>query len=72
VPPKASVALPVGSTVVIEQAAGGEVAIAEGSGVTINHPSTAIAETAGQYAVVQVVKVATDTWTLFGNLAEAP
>ena len=72
VPPNTDVPFPIGSTVVIEQAGAGEVAIAEGSGVTINFPSTAIAETAGQFAVVQAVKIAADEWTLFGNLAAAP
>ena len=70
-PLNATLALPVGFTVTFEQIGAGEVAFEGESGVTLNYVSTSDPETAGQYAVAQLVKVATDTWSLFGNLAEA-
>jgi hypothetical protein len=72
VPAAASVVWPVGTTISIEQAGTGMVAIAGASGVTVNRVAGRETETAGQYAVVSIVNVAADTWTLFGLLAETP
>lgn len=68
IPPNASVAFPVDTVIALEQAGAGTVTIAPGSGVTLNSRGAAL-DTAGQYAVAQLKKVATDTWTVLGDLA---
>jgi hypothetical protein len=72
VPAVAGVAWPVGTTISIEQAGTGPVAIAGAAGVAINRVAGREPQTAGQYAVVSLVNVAADAWTLFGLLAETP
>ena len=68
VPTNASVAFPIGSTIAIEQAGAGKTTIAAAGGVTINYLSTLTLSIVGQYGVAQLVKTATDTWTLFGAI----
>lgn len=67
VPPNSSVAFPVGTQIDIIRMGAGEVSIAPGSGVTINSPdgSTSIRR---RYSQVSLIKTATDTWDLFGDL----
>lgn len=67
-PPNSSVAFPVNTVIAFEQGGAGVVTLTPGSGVTINSRGSALAS-AGQYAVAQVKKVATDTWTAIGDLA---
>jgi hypothetical protein len=71
VPPNSSVAFPIGSVVTLTQAGTGQVSVAEGSGVTVNFAASLTATTAEQFAVVQIKKVATDEWDLFGHLEAA-
>ncbi len=68
VQPNGTVAFPVGTTLTLEQSGSGAVTISAGAGVTINSAGN-LFKTNGQWAVVELVKKATNTWTLFGNLA---
>lgn len=67
IPPNSSVAFPVGTVIEMEQAGAGALSVAAGSGVTVNSRGTDLT-LAGQYAVAAVKKVATNTWTLTGDL----
>lgn len=68
IPPNSSVAFPVDTVITVEQAGAGTVTLTPGSGVTL-HSRGALLATAGQYAVAQLKKVATDTWTVIGDVA---
>lgn len=67
IPPNSSVAFPVDTVIEMEQAGAGALTVAAGSGVTINSRGTDLT-LAGQYGVAALKKVATDTWTLTGDL----
>jgi hypothetical protein len=67
IPPNSSVAFDIGTVIRVSHVGAGGVAILAGSGVTINKPSTDNM-TATKYSPVTLVKVATDTWDLFGSL----
>lgn len=67
IPPNGSVAFPVGTVIEMEQAGAGALTVAPGSGVTVNSRSADLT-LAGQYAVAFVKKVATNTWTMNGDL----
>lgn len=67
IPPNSSVAFPIGTVIEMEQAGAGALSVAAGAGVTINSRSSDLT-LAGQYAVAFVKKVATDTWTMNGDL----
>lgn len=67
IPTNASVAYAVGTELQFEQAGAGTVTIAAAGGVTVNSRGGAIT-TAGQYSVGVAKKVATDTWTLAGDI----
>jgi hypothetical protein len=71
VPPNSSVAFEVGQVITLVQYGSGQVTFSPGSGVTINKRSGLNAKAAGQYAVVQIKKIATDEWLLFGDLEVA-
>lgn len=68
VPPNASVALPINCQILVEQLGTGTTTIAAGGGVTIRSRDSLLA-LAGRYAVVVLIKDATDTWTLTGDRA---
>lgn len=68
IPPNSSVAYPTGTQLVIYQGGAGQVTIAAGSGVTLNSNGTKL-KLAGQYAVASLIKIATDTWIVTGNLS---
>lgn len=75
IPKNADVAFPLGAVLTYEQGGADPVSIvgdsdSDGS-VTVNVPATKLAETAELRAVVSAIKVATDTWTVIGYLAEA-
>jgi hypothetical protein len=72
IPAFADVAFPVGSMLTFEQAAAGPLTFTGASGVDINVAPTHLAATVDQHAVVQLIKVASDTWTIYGNLEVAP
>jgi hypothetical protein len=67
VPPNSSVAFPVGTQIDIIQIGAGKITLAQGSGVTINSKDGNKAIGA-QYVGVTLVKLATDTWNLTGDL----
>lgn len=68
VPLNATVAFPIGGQVTFEQAGAGTVTVDPAMGVTVNAVGAAT-DTSGQYAVAGLIKVDTDTWTLFGSIA---
>jgi hypothetical protein len=67
IPPHASVAFPVGTVIEFEQNGAGAVTVAPGSSVIINSRGSDLT-LAGQYAVAALKKVATNVWTLTGDL----
>lgn len=66
VPPNSDVAIPVNTTLTIEQSDVGVVTAAEGVGVTLNALDSGLS-TMGQYAVITLIKVDTDVWTVIGG-----
>ena len=66
IPPSSSVAFPIGTWIIIEMTGVAQVAIAAGSGVTIN-PSTKL-KVNGQYTSAVLIKEATDTWSWGGSV----
>ena len=67
VPPNSSVAFPVNTVITIEQQGAGVITITEGSGVTCNAFDGLLS--AGQYAGLSLIKVATNVWTVFGGVS---
>lgn len=67
VPTNASVAFPVGTQIILVQGNAGQVTIA-GAGVTFWSNGTK-QKLAGQYAAASIVKIATDTWVVAGNVS---
>jgi hypothetical protein len=67
VPPNSSVAFPIGTEISVLQNGAGAVTITEGSGVTINSKDSNT-KINGQYKLVELKKIATNTWVLTGNL----
>lgn len=71
VPPNSSVAFDIGTRVDIVQSGAGAVTVAAGSGVTINKPASFTLVLQEQWSQVTLVKVASDTWDLAGDLTAA-
>ena len=67
IPPNSSVAFPVGTKITIVQTGSGQTTIAPGSGVTINSADSAN-KTRVIYSSAQIIKTATDTWLLIGDI----
>jgi hypothetical protein len=67
VPSDTTANLPIGATVTFEQTGAGTVTFAADSGVTINSRG-AVLSTAGQFAVATIIKTASNTFTLTGDL----
>lgn len=65
---QATVAWPANVTIACERSGAGTVTFAPDTGVTINKVSSTLA-ISGQYGVAQLVRTASDTWTLFGALS---
>jgi hypothetical protein len=68
VPPNSSVAVPVGSSVVVAQKGAGQTTIDEGVGVTLLVDASLTLDLFAQYSVVSLLKIATDTWIVSGSL----
>lgn len=71
VPPNSSVAFPIGTEVTVIRTGAGLTTIAPGAGVTINYYSVSGSATRSikaQWAAATLIKRATDTWVLIGNL----
>lgn len=67
VPPNSSVAFPIGTQILMVQKGVGQCTITAGSGVTIYSEDSKV-KTVGQYALATLIKCASDTWYLGGNL----
>jgi len=65
VPTNASVAFPIGTQILLYQGGAGQVTIS--SSATLRSEGSKF-DTADQYAIAGLVKVATDEWVAFGNL----
>lgn len=70
VPPNSSVAFPVGTRIDIGQDGAGQMTVAAGAGVTIRTPETL--KIRKQWGKATIIKRATDTWDIEGNLEAAP
>lgn len=68
VPPNSTIAFAIGTTLNQIQAGAGQVTVSAGAGVTINKPTGYNAKTRAQGSAFCLVKVATDTWDLVGDL----
>ena len=66
VPTNASVAFPVGTQILLYQGGAGQVTVS--SSATIRSQGTKL-KINGQYGVAGLLKIATDEWVAFGNLA---
>ena len=66
VPLNATVAFATGAIINIQQIGAGQVTVAGAAGVTLNGTGT---KTRAQWSAASLVKTATDTWTLIGDLA---
>lgn len=68
VPPNSSVAFPVNTRIDYGQYGAGQTTVTAGAGVTIRSASGKL-KTTGQYSGASLVKIGTDEWWLFGDLA---
>lgn len=68
VPPNSSVAFATGTRIDIIQKGAGQTTIVAGSGVTLNSKGSAL-KLSGQYAGASLIKYATDTWFVVGDLS---
>lgn len=67
VPPNSSVAFTTGTQITVVQTGSGTTTIAAGSGVTINSADSAL-DLRVQYSACTLLKTATDTWLLIGDI----
>ena len=67
IPTNAGTAFPIGTRIELIQGGAGQVTVAPTGGVTVNS-SGGKTKLAAQYAVATILKVATDTWYLFGDI----
>ena len=68
IPANGDVAYPIGTNLAFEQQGAGAITFTAATGVTLRYPSNLTPVSNGQYSVVQMIKVAANEWTLFGNL----
>lgn len=69
IPPNSSVAYPIGTSLSIRQVGAGATSLIAGSGVVINNLSVSL-QLRKQNSTVQVLKVGTNEWDLFGDITE--
>jgi hypothetical protein len=67
VPTNASVAYATGTQILLAQIGAGQVTVAAAGGVTVSSRGSAL-KIAGQYGMATIVKTATDTWILSGDI----
>lgn len=67
VPAEASVDFPTGANITLEQTGAGLLSVTAASGVTIN--AYGGLDSYGQYAGLSLIKVGSDTWTVYGGTA---
>jgi len=68
VPENSSVAFPIGTQILLYQGGAGQVTISPAGAVTIRSEDSKL-KIKGQYGVGGLLKVSTDEWVAFGNLA---
>lgn len=68
VPLNSSVAFPIGTQILIYQSGAGQTTIVATGGVTIRSQGSKL-KIGGQYGVGGLLKIGTDEWVAFGNLA---
>lgn len=68
VPPNSTVAFPVGTQILLHQLGAGQTTVVAAGGVTINRHSYFSLKLRGQYSTAMLIKIATDTWILSGQL----
>jgi hypothetical protein len=68
IPTNAAQPFPTGTMLTYQQNGAVAVTFAAAGGVTLRVPAAYLAATAELYAVVQVVKVATNEWVIYGHL----
>ena len=66
-PQDSAVAFPTGSQIVFERNGAGTLTFAAGTGATVNSKGSTLT-CADRYTTVAAVKIAADTWTIFGNI----
>lgn len=66
IPPSASVAFAVGTSIVMDQQGAGQLTVIAGAGVTLDNAG-ATAGTRAQYSVLALTKLGTDEWMLTGD-----
>lgn len=71
VPTNAAVPWPIGESVTLTRIGSGAVSVAAAGGVTVNTPTGANPRARDQWSSITLVKTATDTWTLAGDLEPA-
>ena len=67
VPLNATIPLPIGTQILLMQLGAGQVTVAGFAGVTVSGKNGL--KTSGQYAVISLIKIATDAWVLGGDAA---
>ena len=67
IPVNSGIAFPIGTRIEIIQGGAGQITVTPTGGVTVNS-SGGKTKLAAQYAVATILKVATNTWYLFGDI----
>ena len=67
IPTNSGIAFPIGTRIEIIQGGAGQITIAPSGGVAVNS-SGGKTKLAAQYSVATILKVATNTWYLFGDI----
>lgn len=68
IPAESTVDFPVGQKIYIVQTGAGQASVTTAAGVTLNSYQSH-RKTAGQYARIELFKIASDSWLLFGDLS---
>jgi len=69
IPPNSSVPFPIGTQILIVQKGSGKTTISGDTGVNVYSEDSRV-KTVGQYAMATLIKCASDTWYLGGNLEQ--
>lgn len=68
VPPISTVAFTVGTSILVAQLGAGQITVTPGAGVTLLSFGSLLASN-GQYSMLTIVKILTDTWLVSGDLS---
>jgi len=69
IPTNATVAIPIGTSILVEQTSAGALTIAPAATVTVNRLATKTLVSGGQYGVIRLTKIAANVWNASGDLA---